>query len=387
MRRSRALQASLTFLNKIIPKRNILLFNSYPPFSDNSLALYEYIIAHRPDITERYRLIWGQEKNVAIPDFLKKIAPKIVVKKTFCGITTFLTARYIFTTHGYFPGVRSGNGQVQVNLWHGCGYKAITETDSEYVGDINVVSGNAYVPIHEKVFHMKPGTVFPTGLPRNDVLFQHRPVLGCLGIHKEKYKKIYIWMPTYRKAKLGHEETDGSEESFTASAMIRQEVTELNETLQGQNSLLLVKPHPMDAKTFDNITGFDNIIAVTNEMLSEHGVRLYELLAETDGLLSDYSSVVTDYLLLEKPVVMVMSDMDAYKHNRGFVFDHIEDYIPGPVITNEKDLVHYFRHSDEIDTVWQRRRMELTHLFHDNLDNHSCERVCNLIFGTYTKES
>lgn len=81
MRRSRALQASLTFLNKIIPKKNILLFNSYPPFSDKSLALYEYIIARRPDITERYRLIWGQEKNVAIPDFFEKNSPESYCKK------------------------------------------------------------------------------------------------------------------------------------------------------------------------------------------------------------------------------------------------------------------------------------------------------------------
>ena len=164
--------------------------------------------------------------------------------------------------------------------------------------------------------------------------------------------------------------------------MTREEVSRLNETLQKLEMFLIVKPHPMDAKAFDNVSGFSNIMTVTNTMLVEAGVQLYELMAETDALLSDYSSVVIDYLMLQKPVVMVMSDMREYESSRGFVFDNIRDYLPGPIITNAKSLINYFVESDRIDEQWEEKRNRLSKIFHDNLDGNSCERVCNLIFGT-----
>lgn len=385
MKRSKTLQKLLTYLNQIYPKKNIIIFNSYPPFSDNSLALYKYIVRHRPDIMCLYQVVWGQEKNAVVPDELKSYGANVIHKKSLHGIVTFLSAKYIMTTHGYFPGVRSGNGQIQVNLWHGCGYKAITENDSVYNGDINIVTGKTYVSIHEKVFKMKPGSVYATGLPRNDLLFQHTNILGKVGINKSEYKKIYIWMPTYRKAKLGHDEIDGEVNSFTIATMTKEEIALLNQVLMAQNFLLIIKPHPMDSKGFENIYGFSNIKAITNEILFDKHIQLYELLSETSGLLSDYSSVVIDYLLLHKPIAMVMSDIDAYKSSRGFVFDNIKDYLPGPVITDTSSLLDYFQDSEGIDFKWIPKREELTKLLHDFSDDHSCERVCNLIFGEYSK--
>lgn len=382
MNKTRLLQNMMIFTNRIIKKKNIILFNSYPAYSDNSKALYEYIMDNRPDIAKKYRIIWGQEKGAVIPKDMKQYEIEVVNKKSLRGIFTFLYAKYVFSTHGYFPGVRSGNGQVQINLWHGCGYKTITDADRIYRGDINTVTGSIYVTIHEKVFDMDKGTVYPTGLPRNDVLFADKTVMSKLDIDKKKYKKIYIWMPTYRKANEGHDAVDGSVDAFTISSMTHEELSQLNETIQKLEMLLIVKPHPMDAKAFDNVSGFSNIMTVTNSMLAEAGVQLYELMAETDALLSDYSSVVIDYLMLQKPVVMVMSDMREYESSRGFVFDNIRDYLPGPIITNAKSLIDYFVESDRIDEQWKEKRNRLSKIFHDNLDGNSCERVCNLIFGT-----
>lgn len=382
MNKTWLLQNIMFLANKTIKKKDIILFNSYPAFSDNSKALYEYIINNRPDIAKNYRLIWGQEKGAVIPRDMKQYEIEAVDKKSLRGIFTFLSAKYVFSTHGYFPGVRSGNGQVQINLWHGCGYKTITDADRIYRGDINTVTGSVYIPIHEKVFDMDKGTVYPTGLPRNDVLFANKTVMSKLDIDKKNYKKIYIWMPTYRKANEGHDAVDGNVDAFTISTMTREELSQLNETLQKLEMLLVVKPHPMDAKAFDNVSGFSNIMTVTNSMLAKAGVQLYELMAETDALLSDYSSVVIDYLMLQKPVVMVMSDMREYESSRGFVFNNIRDYLPGPIITNAKSLIDYFVESDRIDEQWKEKRNRLSKIFHDNLDGNSCERVCNLIFGT-----
>ena len=145
--------------------------------------------------------------------------------------------------------------------------------------------------------------------------------------------------------------------------------------------LLIIKPHPMDAKVFDNISGFCNIKTITNAELIKKGVQLYEFMAETDALLSDYSSVVIDYLMLRKPIVMVMSDIQEYKNSRGFIFDNIKDYLPGAIIKNAKSLIDYFGELDYVNEQWVEKRNQLSRMFHDNLDGNSCERVCNLIFG------
>ena len=381
MNKSKFVQKTMIIVNKLVKKKKRILFNSYPAYSDNSWTLFEYIVNNRSDITSQYQIIWGQEKNCLIPEYVKKYRVETVDKKSLKGILTFLSSKYIFSTHGYFPGILSGNGQIQINLWHGCGYKTITDADHVYRGDINVVTSSAYVPIHEKVFDMQEGNVYPTGLPRNDVLFSSNSAMEKLGINQKKYEKRYIWMPTYRMASEGHEGIDGKSDSFTISTMTQGELSNLNNTLCQTNALLIVKPHPMDAKAFDNVTGFSNIITITNEKLMQSGVQLYELLAETDGMLSDYSSVVIDYLILQKPIVMVMSDITEYKNNRGLVFDNMEDYVPGPIITNIEGLRNYFINADIIDDEWSERRIQLSHFFHNNLDNQSCERVCNLIFG------
>lgn len=49
----------LSIINNILPKRKTILFNSFPDVSGNSLAVYEYILNNRPDIQEKYNLIWS----------------------------------------------------------------------------------------------------------------------------------------------------------------------------------------------------------------------------------------------------------------------------------------------------------------------------------------
>lgn len=380
MNKSKILHKILIFANKIFPKKKIILFNSYPAYSDNSRALYEYIINNRKDISSKYKIIWAQEKNAAIPEEMKKFNNNVVLKKSFIGILTFLKAKYVFSTHGYFTGVTSSHGQLQVNLWHGCGYKAMTDADRMYRGDLTVVTSKLYVPLHEKIFDMAPGTVYATGLPRNDLLFTKKAVMKKVGINKEEYNKVYIWMPTYRKANEGHDEIDGNMDGFTISTMSLENLNLLNGKLSELNILLIVKPHPMDSMSFDKIQCFSNLKIITNSDILKADIQLYELMAETDGLISDYSSVVIDYLLLQKPIAMVMSDIDEYGETRGFLFENIGDYLPGPIISNEKELIEYFSNLEKTNLEWSEKRDELSKLFHDNMDGNSCERVCNLIF-------
>lgn len=373
--------AFINLLNKVIPKKDIIIFESYPNISDNSLALYDYIIQNRSDLQKKYRMIWAKKGTLDIGDL--KLAPKtlIIEKKSIKGVMCFLRARYIISTHGYFRGVKSGRGQIQVNLWHGCGYKDMTPEDRGYHGDLTIVTSELYRNIFAEIFCLNQRDVYITGYPRNDVLFTAETVLGKLGIMKEQFSRIILWMPTYRKAAIGHSGIDGKEKSFTASYLSDKQWNELDRVLSKSNYMLIVKPHPMDAVRPEGLERYGNIRCVTTEELQHVGVRLYELLADSDVLLSDYSSVIVDYLLLDRPIAMVLSDMEEYKQGRGFLFEPLEDYLPGPIVNNLGQLISYVEHLDEVNEQWRCRRKKLINIMHQYCDGLSSQRVTEVIFG------
>ena len=381
MKRSKILRYALIVMNKLFPKKDLILFNSFPAYSDNSLALFEYIIENRKDITQKYEIIWGQEVKDEIPGHLVKYNIKRVNKKSIKGIWTFLRAKYIFSTHGYFPDAKSGNGQMQINLWHGCGYKTMPVQDRCYIGDRLVVTSELFRGIESKNFGMSIDTILPLGYPRNDWLFNKGKLSNIIPDYND-YQKILIWLPTYRKSEKGHIGTDGNEKSFVVGNLSHKEFNKLDAFLSEKKYLMIIKPHPMDAQKMQSCSGLTNIQVINNCDLASHGITLYEIMSDTDALISDYSSVVVDYLLLNKPIIMALSDMKEYKEKRGFDFDPLEDYFPGPIVSDMEGLIERISELDVIDTSWANKRKELLHLFQNHIDNNSSKRICEYFFGT-----
>ena len=370
----------ITALNKIIPKKNIILFDSYPNFSDNSYALYQYIIKERKDMMENYRLVWVKNGSANLDGVNLSTETQVVEKKSIKGIWIFLQSKYVISTHGYFMDVKSGNGQKQINLWHGCGYKDLPPEDRGYRGDYNIVTSYMHKKLYSEFFLIDEKNVFITGYPRNDILFNKYEGLQKFNVDKSQYKKIIFWMPTYRKATQGHNGIDGSTSSFVSSNLTRNECEQMNDVLKNNEFFMIAKLHPMEYSTLDVMKGLSNIKCISSQDFENSGVQLYELLTESDALLCDYSSLVIDYLLLDRPIVMVLSDLKEYKESRGFVFHPIEDYFPGPIVGSLSDMIQYLNNADEIDSQWISKRHELRNLFHSYQDQNSSQRVVKMIW-------
>ena len=159
----------------------------------------------------------------------------------------FLRSRYIISTHSYFSNVLSGNGQIQLNLWHGCGYKITPENEKMYRGDYTIACGEFYRKLQAGAVNVPAENVIVTGLPRNDAFYRDDNSLQSLSINKDDYKKIIIWLPTYRKSKIGHVGTDGDEKTFGACSIDSDGYSCINEILKSKGYLLMIKLHPMDA--------------------------------------------------------------------------------------------------------------------------------------------
>jgi CDP-glycerol glycerophosphotransferase (TagB/SpsB family) len=80
------------------------------------------------------------------------------------------------------------------------------------------------------------------------------------------------------------------------------------------------------------------VVLLTSEAYTEHTEDLYCLLPATDALITDYSSVYFDYLLLDRPIGFVVDDLEHYRRQRGFLLEPVERWMPGEQFRSAKDL-------------------------------------------------
>ena len=70
-------------------------------------------------------------------------------------------------------------------------------------------------------------------------------------------------------------------------------------------------------------------------------MKLYVLLANTDALITDFSSVYFDYLLTNKPIGFAVDDMISYGKNRGYTVDDPIKIMPGMHIQTVDELIDF----------------------------------------------
>ena len=111
-------------------------------------------------------------------------------------------------------------------------------------------------------------------------------------------------------------------------------------------------------------------------MVSNCEIPTAELLPVTDVLVTDYSSVLFDYLLYEKAAVLFAPDLQEYENNRGFYLDYRK--IPFPLAQTQKELADAVR---EYET-WVKVHKEEIHSFRKKYvgacDGHATQRILEL---------
>ena len=114
------------------------------------------------------------------------------------------------------------------------------------------------------------------------------------------YNRVFIYLPTWRDS-----QRDFFSHDFDLKA--------LDETLRQCNALLLLKPHANVAVEASVVEGLTNVEFVPSS------VDIYPVLPYTDVLITDYSSVLYDYVLMEqKGMILYLYDFQEYEKERNF---------------------------------------------------------------------
>lgn len=344
----------LSGINRLIPKKiNQIAIYGRRMLNDNSAALLDYLI--KEGYNAKYTIKVCLAPNVPHEDYLNILNVEIVTNplKTFY---TLFNSMCMFHTHGMTTcAVIPCGKQVVFNLWHGSPLKSIgvaagdkryPETDSYFL-----CASPFMANLNKKCFLINDKQVFIGSNPRNDLLFSKSENLYLKKLKGNK--KVVLYMPTFRNStELGRSDSHGD---FPILSL--DNIGDFDNFLEYKNILFIIKPHPYqnDIELFNE--KYNNIVVLKNEDLGVMKLPLYELLGQSDALISDFSSVYFDYMLLDKPIGFVIEDMNDYGSSRGFTVDRPLDLMPGNKINNLADLKKFILNvSEGVDLYKDDRR-------------------------------
>lgn len=345
------------FIIGLIPKnKNKIVFESSPDFSDSSKVLYDYLIKNRPN---KYKYIWlvnepekfNSEKNLIYLDINKPYSIKYIYN--------IASSKHLFFCNQEIRWVNL-NKQNVVSLTHGipiksCKGKFPKETTFNYL----VATSKKELPIIASEYCCDESKCFIADLPRNDLLFQKNAEAEKL---VKKYNKVIVWLPTYRK----HKNVDilDSVNENVIPLLNEEDLNKLNKKLEKNNNLLILKFHPAEDLSKLKKISFTNILILSQEEFSKMNIHLYSLLAYSDGLITDYSSVSLDYILKNKPIAYIIDDLDEYKSNRGFCIENINDIIAGPKIKKSSELMKFIDDVTNNKDEYEQDRKRVLEFYH-----------------------
>lgn len=295
---------------------NLILFISYggQKYDDSPKVVYEYL--QRNSVSPEHKYVWAFVE----PDKFPQVKTKVKVD-TLSYYVTAMRAGIWITNSSASRGLNFKKVQTKNYLFqHGmCGIKKlgvdIQKTEKAFfIGfkenfDAIFIEGKKEIPILAHAWGVEPKVFYTTGLPRNDDL---ATVTG-VEIHsiKEKLgipanKKVILYAPTFRESSRA---ADGRN-----ALGIPIDFAKWEETL-GEEYVMLVTAHYEVAKLLDELP--QNSFVINAFKYPE----LNDLIKVADILISDYSSIVFDYAIMERPIFCYGYDYDSYAVERGLYTD------------------------------------------------------------------
>lgn len=359
-------------------KKKTIVFESSPDFADNAYPVYLYVKEHYPI----YKLVWLTSCHT------KTDLPRVYydsdglwqkLRFEFC----LRTCGAIITSNHFYRSFY--NKQFSLFLTHGSKTK---ETRGLYepgpaVDFINIQS-HFFDKVVEYGYDARKEQLVYLGYPRCDWLFKKVDILTPLkeiGVNG----RYLIWLPTFRKNRSHLRDAHSELFENMGIPLIYNEdmLNSLNDFLVSKNLHIIYKPHPaQDVSSLTNARP-SNIHIINDVQLFEHDLQLYQIIACSEALITDYSSVYFDYLLLNKPIATTLDDVDLWKSVRGFAFDLESMYAK----TNESlysldDLLDFIQTVviEGRDTRSEARK-EVMMLTNKYIDGDSAKRVAEFVIN------
>lgn len=324
----------VAFSRMVTPVRNHVVVAGWPTMEGNAVEVVRHLLS-----AEGSRVVWLVEPGTEglarqqLGESVDATNLMVVDKSRPRALWYFMTARCAFHTHGLFLNPPRNRRKPVVNLWHGDGPKRLTSPPGAAPPTSDVVISGSSLLAAEKVRHcaVEPDQVTLVANPRVDQFLRPTSDASLRALGLDPDKGIVVYVPTYRVAKSVGANAAWSD-GGPQSQVLSQTASVLSTAIESAGHQIVVRPHPLDGSDFGTTAVADD------DSLARAGTSLYSLLARTSLLITDYSSIWVDYLLLDKPVLFIVDDLDGYADTRGFVVDDLLGLLPGPIVESGADV-------------------------------------------------
>ncbi|MGN0155099.1 MAG: CDP-glycerol glycerophosphotransferase family protein [Lachnospiraceae bacterium] len=362
---------------KVDSKKVIFVENHQDYLTDNFALLYEELQQNGFELHTHYLQVASSEwKDIII----RSLA---LIQDMSDAVCIFLDE-----SNSLFGAFSLRKETKMVQVWHACGafkkwgYSVADKSFGEDMDTLKKYSGHrnyTLVPIsgeevcwaYEEAFGLKQdgGVVRPLGVSRTDVFFDEekkqlaRKQLDYLDFSFDG-RKILVYLPTFR-GDISH-----------AKAPDKLDMEKLYELRE--EYVLLIKNHPFVKERMDIPEQYrDFCMEITDEMTVE------ELMFVSDICITDYSSVVFEFSLLQKPILFFAHDLESYYDERGFYYPY-EELVPGPILKSTEELLDCIYHINNFD---YGRLENFRKRFMSGCDGHSTDRIIAELFDTESEEN
>jgi len=351
-------------------------------YGDNSQYVYEWVLKNRPDIDPLWitmdeqvaRTLKEQNKPV------KKATHPLGFFALFRADVAMITNNfYDIALHPFFV----PSSLQLINLTHGVPVKGSANNQKQRssfeeaykqkrtkLTRFKIVTSDFFVELSDE-----PVDHRITGYPRND------PLVNPPDPAKEYWMKYnntgspsftFLYAPTWRH---GREET-------TFFPFDDFDIKELDRVLHRMDAQLLLRPHRNELRIYDSMrekledyaAQCDQIRLATHDEFAD----VNSLLAFVDCLITDYSGIYHDYLLLDRPIIFIPYDYKDYEHHNGFRYDFFE-HLPGPAIYDFGEFITALGRAVGDEAVYREERQALKKKIHRYDDAESTRRVIELL--------
>ena len=336
-------------------------------------ALIEYLKEREEGYTFQY--IKKEDRNmVKRRHALKGKLSFFIVKPYHLATSRFILLDNVFLPMAFmrFP------KKVRVlQLWHGTG------TIKRFGQDVNtgtlkelekransrithlIVNSEETKKIYAQIFGIPEEKVFEYGCPRTDLFFNESKKIDRIKKFYLQYpqlegKKLVLYAPTFRDQEKEHPKL------MLDTDLLSKELS--------KDYAVLLRLHPFVIEAYKKENNrkltHENVISMSSYS------DLNTLLLVSDYLITDYSSIVFEYCLMEKPMLFFAYDLEHFSdYGRGF-YKPYEEYAPGPIVTNTKEILELLR-KDQFDLEGIKSFIYKNYKY---LDGKSAERIYLHIF-------
>ena len=369
-------------ISNVIPvRKNLVLFTgtSVSTYNESARYLYEYLLKN-----EKISVVWITNSKI-VCDHLDHLGCPVVMHKSFNGLWHYIRSGVIVFTGTSYPNLFKfvGKSTIKICLYHGMGPRSTNSVDGIMSRDpldvlrkyhkfdyFNFTSKYTNTVVGRLQFLLPENKRVIFGLPRCDHLFSKDKVeesrinknqLRELNYAIDESTKCILYSPTWR--------SDVNSISFPLSEINDFNVYTFDQWLKENNILFLISVHP-HMENLEDFSDCTNIQYINHNPL----IDINQLLPEMDLLITDYSSIATDYMLMDRPVIYVMPDYDYYLYDFGLLED-MRDNLPGLESKNMPDLQDHIVRSLQDPYEMQSGRKRYLKKYYDVDNFKSCEKI------------